>query len=242
MATYPQKLALFEAIVQSNLDNKRKADERKRKKEELLSLPYLKQESDPFFFSSPASLLKQDDLLFLRTLPSAIATIKKQQGPPGSDGYTPVKGIDYHDGENGQSIVGPKGDRGPAGKDGADASIDDVIPIVNTEVEQVFSQHTKQFDHSMLHESTMLGGYVLDVPTLQEGDFLQVKGKKIVGIKPPQQKAQQTFGNSGSTTSGRYRIKTVTTSYALDPLDQILHVEMMDGKMRIETRLGMKCR
>jgi len=49
-----------------------------------------------------------------------------EQGPPGTPGYTPVKGVDYFDGESGsqgtQGIpgeAGPKGDKGDQGNPGA---------------------------------------------------------------------------------------------------------------------------
>ena len=41
------------------------------------------------------------------------------RGLPGKDGYTPIKGIDYFDGEKGdQGEVGPKGDKGDVGPKG----------------------------------------------------------------------------------------------------------------------------
>lgn len=58
------------------------------------------------------------------------------QGEPGKDGYTPVKGVDYFDGEPGEpgkdgkdGADGPKGDSGEPGKDGADG----FSPIVAVE-------------------------------------------------------------------------------------------------------------
>jgi hypothetical protein len=46
----------------------------------------------------------------------------KIKGLDGKDGYTPQKGIDYFDGErgdDGESIIGPKGEDGKDGKDGS---------------------------------------------------------------------------------------------------------------------------
>ena len=44
---------------------------------------------------------------------------KGEPGKDGVDGYTPVKGVDYFDGEQGpQGLIGPKGEPGPAGEDG----------------------------------------------------------------------------------------------------------------------------
>lgn len=48
-------------------------------------------------------------------------------GPPGKDGYTPVKGIDYRDGIDGRSIVGPKGNDG---KDGQNATPEQIAQAV----------------------------------------------------------------------------------------------------------------
>ena len=44
------------------------------------------------------------------------------QGPKGNDGYTPIKGVDYFDGEKGEKgdtgATGPKGDKGDTGEKG----------------------------------------------------------------------------------------------------------------------------
>ena len=57
-------------------------------------------------------------------------------GPKGEDGYTPVKGKDYFDGEKGDSVMGPKGPKGEKGdigpkgdkgNPGEDAKVEDVL-------------------------------------------------------------------------------------------------------------------
>jgi hypothetical protein len=54
----------------------------------------------------------------------------------GLDGYTPIKGVDYFDGEKGEpgpagldGAAGKDGEPGPAGKDGLSPSIDTIWPI-----------------------------------------------------------------------------------------------------------------
>lgn len=44
---------------------------------------------------------------------------KGDKGEDGKDGYTPIKGKDYFDGKDGESIKGDKGDKGEDGKDGS---------------------------------------------------------------------------------------------------------------------------
>lgn len=53
------------------------------------------------------------------------------QGEPGKDGYTPVKGVDYFDGEKGEQ--GIQGIQGEPGKDGQDYILteDDKAEIAN---------------------------------------------------------------------------------------------------------------
>ena len=61
------------------------------------------------------------------------------QGPAGQDGYTPVKGVDYFDGEDGaqgpqgdQGIQGPKGDKGDKGDAGDPAT--NLVQSVNGQI------------------------------------------------------------------------------------------------------------
>lgn len=47
--------------------------------------------------------------------------LESLKGEPGNDGYTPIKGIDYFDGEKGdKGDPGEKGDKGDPGADGKD--------------------------------------------------------------------------------------------------------------------------
>lgn len=203
--------------------------------ETVKRMGFLTEETEPLFRSSPAALLEFPDVSFIHTLPFTIDRIQKMKGPKGEDGYTPVKGVDYFDGEKGEPGQSVKGDRGTPGRDGADgkdADIQDLIPLMNTEVDQKLKEHEKEFNHDLIHDPKMLGPLEIDMATIQEEDFLQVKNKKIVGVKLPKVKPAISHGAS-STTSGRYRIKTITQSETLDPLDQIIHVNASTGNITL---------
>lgn len=163
---------------------------------------------------------------------------KGDKGEQGDDGYTPIKGIDYRDGidgkdgldgENGKDGLSIKGDKGDPGND-AIANPQEIIAIASKQMKK----HEKEFDHKLIHDPKMLGEYELDVPTLQDGDLLQIKGKKIVGTQMPKvQPPAPYFTRGGAATNGRYQIKTITASYALDPLDNILHVDASVGNITV---------
>lgn len=76
------------------------------------------------FISAKAGESRQRQIDGLRVNVHSIERIIKdsvQTTHNGKDGYTPVKGIDYFDGKDGKSIVGPKGDTGAAGQNGESA-------------------------------------------------------------------------------------------------------------------------
>ena len=60
-----------------------------------------------------------------------------------------------------------------------------------------------------------------------------VKGKKIIGVYPPKQPIQPYFKSGGSESHRRHVIKTITTSYTLDPLDDILLVNAASGNITV---------
>lgn len=170
----------------------------------------LTEESDPFFRSSPASVLTFEDLSFIRHLPGKIDTIEKQKGPKGDDGYTPIKDKDYFDGKDGYTPK--KGVDYFDGEDGV-ANMDEV----REEMQSHMETHMKECDHSMIHDPKMLGGYELDVSTLQEGDILQVKGKKLVGVKPAQPDYRHIQNWVASQGVSNLRHDSVTASRELEP-------------------------
>lgn len=135
-------------------------------------------------------------------------------GDDGEDGYTPIKGIDYFDGE-----------------DGEDADLEQVRLIV----EKSMADHTKEFDHALLHDKKQLGRFEID-DSVVDGKFLFTKGEKIIGVDLPavqaSQSAQPYFARGGgSGHSSRYKVKTITASYTLDALDEVLHVDASAGNI-----------
>lgn len=162
------------------------------------------EESDPVFTSSPAAELRKQDVDFLKILPSAIHGIYKMQGPVGPRGPR---------GESIQGEKGEKGDRGLPGKDGEDASMEDMMVCAEKEVKA----HEKTFDHKLIHDPKMLGEYELDVSTIKDGDFLQVKGKRIVGVKvqSPDMNGLRSWVASQGVSNMRHM--SVTSSRELEP-------------------------
>lgn len=185
---------------------------------ELEDYGFLRKEVDPIFRSSPAYRITVEDIETIRNVPFWFNTISKMQGPKGEDGYTPMKGIDYFDGKDGKDgMVGPKGEKGDPGE-GADVL--EMYDIATEEASDAVKKHTQEFDHAELlknsHDSKMLGDYELDVETLNEGDLLQVKGKKIVGVKMPRQKSEPYYAVSSGASN--VRSITVTEDRELDAL------------------------
>lgn len=156
------------------------------------------------------------------------------KGDKGNDGYTPLKGVDYFtdseietlirivapvkgkdyfdggDGSNGKD--GLKGEDGLDGIDGV-ANMDEVEGVMDKRM----NSHTKEFNHALIHDSKMIGTYELDESTLQEGDLLQVKGKKLVGVKMP--KPQQVVSSyNASQGVSNMRSFPVTASRELDAM------------------------
>lgn len=128
----------------------------------LKDLGYITKETDPEFKASPAAQIQENDLRIIRAVPNALRGIQMTPGPRG---------------ERGKSVQGPPG---PPGKD---ADIAELFSIASEESEMAINAHEKKHDHAMIHDPKMLGAYELDEPSLKEGDFLQVKGKKLVGVK-----------------------------------------------------------
>ena len=121
---------------------------------------------------------------------------------------TPVKGKDYRDGKDGKTIKGEKGDPG------MDAVFD--IGEVKELSAETVKVHEQTFDHALIHDRKMLGGYELDEPTLQEGDLLQVKGKKLVGVKRTDDR-QYVRSYVSQQGVSNIRHATVTASRELEP-------------------------
>lgn len=166
---------------------------------------------------------------YLKALVDKIEPIKGDKGPipvKGVDYYTeeearvfleaatPVKGEDYFDGE--QGIEGPKGERGkrgeigPVGPKGENANMEEI----SQEISDVMKSHEKTNDHKLLHDSKVLAGLDVDISTVQEGDLLQRKGNKWVGVKLPKN-TQQFISSQGASN---LRSISVTASRELDSM------------------------
>lgn len=89
---------------------------------------------------------------------------------------TPVKGKDYRDG-----IDGTKGERGEDGKDGIDGVAN--MAEVQREIENEVQNHAQKFNHELIHDPKILGTYELNPAKVKDGDLLQVKDGKLVGVK-----------------------------------------------------------
>ncbi len=83
----------------------------------------------------------------------------------------PVKGQDYFDGIDGQD-----------GVNGV-ANMSEVDQEIAKEMTLCMDTHKKEFDHKLIHDSKMIGELEVDVSTIQEGDIIQRKGNKLVGVK-----------------------------------------------------------
>ena len=146
-----------------------------------------------------------------------------ERGFPGQDGKTIIGG----NGERGER--GERGDKGEPGKDGEEADYSLVKPIAKEVSEKVVKDHEKNHDHNLIHEPKMLGTLELNEESLKEGAILQIQGNKLVAIDLPSQQARA----AGSSFTSRYRLKTVTESTTVDPLDQVVHVDATAGDITL---------
>lgn len=86
---------------------------------------------------------KDGTLTFEELTPEQRETLRGEQGipgEPGADGYTPIKGVDYFDGEQGiQGERGEKGDTGDAGVYIGDTepTDEDILVWVDTASEEI---------------------------------------------------------------------------------------------------------
>lgn len=138
------------------------------------------------------------------------------RGPVGPKGDTGEKGERGEPGIDGKSIKGEKGEPGRDGRDGKDASISkiELMDIADAEVQS----HKQEFDHTLLHDPKMIAGYELDASTLKDGDLLQVKGKKLVGVKMPQPDYRPIQNWVSSQGVSNMRSFPVTASRELDSM------------------------
>jgi len=127
--------------------------------------------------------------------------IKGESGKDGKNitGKTGAKGKDGIDAE---SIAGKRGVRGLKGKDG----------ITTTETRKIakdfLQTHEDNNDHSLLHDSHLLGTKTINEKRIGAGKFLVFDGTQLVYEDPPQQFLGATtveslqLGGSGMTTRG----------------------------------------
>lgn len=98
-------------------------------------------------------------------------------------------------------------------EDGKNASMEEMVMCADKEVKE----HEKKHDHKMIHDSKMLGEYELDVSTIKDGDFLQVKGKRIVGVKVQSPDINGLRSWVASQGVSNMRHMSVTSSRELEP-------------------------
>lgn len=166
-----------------------------------------------------------------------IGQLPKEKEPPiigldgedGVDGYTPIKGVDYFDGQDGESIVGPPGPKpiagvdypipkngedgytpvkevdyfdGKAGKDGSPDTAEEIVAKIN----------------SVLPDGPKINAeQILDLPTY-EGFMAYLKAKKWFVTKaelenkllnqPAKGPLDQRWHGGGATSTGGYQAPT----------------------------------
>jgi hypothetical protein len=112
---------------------------------------------------------------------------------------------------------GFKGEKGDRGVDG-NANMAEVISVASEEAEMAVNAHERKNDHTLLHEKNMLGEYELDQTSLQDGDYLQVKGKKLVGVKiqMPDMNGMRTWVASQGVSN--FKSYPITANYQIDAM------------------------
>lgn len=170
-----------------------------------------------------------------------------EPGPEGKPGRTPIKYVDYFTKKEVEQIAematpvkdkdyfdgvdGKDGRDGVDGKDG-NANIEEVRTIAEGEV----SLHESLYDHKKLvdqsHEKKVLGDLELDESAV-DGKFLFVRGKRIIGADAPKSQIVQMPYRGGVETHRRYRVKSITSSQTLDPLDDVTHVDATSGNITV---------
>lgn len=185
-------------------------------------------------------LSKNVDNDVLSKFAQALDTIGKMSAFIGPKGPKPVAGIDYpipkngkdgepgRNGKDGKSIKGPKGDRGYPGRD---ADISEVIPVARETAKEQVTVHEGKFKHENIHEKHVVGKYEI-ADNIVDGQILQVEGNRIVGVQLPKQQSISWMSKAAGANR-RHRIKTVTSSEAIDPLDDIIHVDASSGNITL---------
>ena len=136
-------------------------------------------------------------------------------GPKGDKGEKGDAGSAGKDGKDGIGKNGRDGKDGRDGVDGADAEIDTME--LRELAAKPIKEHEKKFDHALIHDPKVLGKYMLDEDTIQEGDLLQVRGSKLVGVKLPEKELRTQFATSSQGVSNLRSI-SVTQSRELDAM------------------------
>jgi len=107
-----------------------------------------------------------------------------------------------------------KGEHGENGN----ANMEEVMECAEECAEHEVEEHEKEHDHKLLHDSRVLGEYELDQTTLKDGDILQVKGKKLVGIKMqmPDIQGLRTWVSSQGVSN--FRSYPITSSQTIEQM------------------------
>jgi hypothetical protein len=165
-------------------------------------------------------------LQFIQKLPRQ----KGDRGENGKDGIS-IKGDPGVVGKNGKD--GVDGKNGVDGTDGKDAEVNSEELLALSEMPM--KKHEMKFDHTLIHNSFLLGDKILDESNLEDGVIIQYSKKedKWVLVKMPKKVQQPMLLTGGSSTSTKFRDKTVTTSTTLDPLDQIIYADATSGNITL---------
>lgn len=185
-------------------------------------------EKDPVFRSSPASLLKTDDLALLKTLPSYLKTMQKI---PGSKGERGERGRDGKDGRDGNGIKGERGEKGEKGDPGKDAEVD--MAEVQTAAGKPTKEHEKKHDHSLLHDPSVLGTTSVDESGRKDQTILRYdeKKKKLVYDKINVPTATPYARGGGASSLHQLNDTTVPKPDETAPADnELLSFDSTTGK------------
>jgi len=161
------------------LSESRAAQKNKSKKPEPMWMP-VPTELDPVFQAHPASDITSQDIRYVRAIPDVIENIrhieltpgpKGDKGEPGArgiDGQTPIAGVDFPMPKDGK-----EGKPGKAAKD-ASVSFGELKGIANS----TLTAHETAFNHSLLHDPSVLGTTKVDESGMENGKVLMYDRKK----------------------------------------------------------------
>jgi hypothetical protein len=178
-------------------------------------------------------------MYLLKQLMDKITWVKGDKGDRGDRGMIGLRGLT---GPKGDSIVGPMGPRGPqgpqgksivgppgpAGRDGLDGTMNTGEMIELSE--KAVAKHEERHDHNPF----LLGTKIVDESGIGKDKLLSFNGQKLVYVDPPKtEKGKSIHIPASGGTGDRFRVRTVTENYNVDPGDQIVHVNAESGDITV---------